>query len=139
MDPPSLPPPPPSGTVVLPSSIPEAGEGLFATRDWKVGEVLGEYIGPLISLEETRSLTPRQLEYLYEVEDEKTYIDGSRPENFMGKINAVKPKNPKRPSKREMAKVNVKPRQQGLRIHYKITKKVPKGTEFLTTYGPNYW
>jgi len=132
-------PSPPPGTAVLESTIPEAGQGLFATREWVRGEVLGEYAGPLITLEQTRALAPRQLEYLYEVEEGRTYIDGSHPQNHMGKVNAVKPRNRRSLTKAERALVNVHPRQAGLRVHYVIKKKVPRGQEFLTDYGPNYW
>lgn len=134
----------PEGTFIAESTIPNAGRGLFAGREWQPDEVLGEYRGPILNLEEALALEPAQLEYLYEVtlpkkkgdptDPPKRYIDGSTAMNHMGLINGIKPR-----SKTNLRKANVVPRQTGEQIHYHIKRRVPAGKEFLVDYGPAYW
>ena len=49
----------PNGVEVRPSMVPAAGDGLFASRDFAEGELLGEYRGRVLSLVQAHKLENR--------------------------------------------------------------------------------
>lgn len=109
----------PEGVRVGKSS---AGLGLFATRDYKKGERVIEYIGRVISPEE--EYTSRS-KYLFEISSRKT-IDGTMRENTARYIN-------------HSCKPNCEPQIVRGRIFIDTIKKIKSGEEFTYDYGEEYF
>ncbi len=99
------------------------GLGLFASRPYKKGEFVIEYIGDLIDQEEANR---RGGQYLFEV-NKKITIDGSVRSNIARYINHT--------CKKENCEVIIK---QG-RVFIHTVKSVPVGEEFNYDYGKEFW
>lgn len=108
----------PAGVRVGRSS---AGLGLFATRAYKKGERIIEYVGRVISREE--EYTSRS-KYLFEVSSRKT-IDGSPRYNTARYIN-------------HSCKPNCEPEIERGRIFIDAIKGIKAGEEFTYDYGEEY-
>ena len=109
----------PDGTTVKRSS---AGLGLFATRPYKKGERVIEYVGREISKEEEYTSKSK---YLFEVSKNKT-IDGKPSINPAGYINH---------SCRPNCEVTI---SRG-RIFIDTIRNIAEGEEFTYDYGKEYW
>jgi uncharacterized protein len=99
-----------------------AGKGLFATRPYKKGERVIEYVGRTISKEE--EFTSRS-KYLFEVSKGRT-IDGRPSVNIAGYIN-------------HSCRPNCEPVIWRGRIFIKTIKGVKPGEEFTYDYGKEYF
>ncbi|MBU6321731.1 MAG: SET domain-containing protein [Patescibacteria group bacterium] len=111
--------PAPPGTVVKRSS---AGLGLFATRAYKKGERVIEYVGRTISKQEED--TSRSL-YLFNISDKRT-IDGRPADNPAGYIN-------------HSCKPNCEVYIYGGRVFIRAAKAIRPGDEFSYDYGEEYY
>lgn len=109
----------PDGVRVGKSS---AGLGLFATRDFKKGERIIEYVGRVISKDE--EYTSRS-KYLFEVNKRKT-IDGQARSNLARYIN-------------HSCKPNCEPEIEKGRVFIDALKRITKGEEFVYDYGEEYF
>lgn len=109
----------PDGVRVGKSS---AGLGLFATRDFKKGERIIEYVGRVISKDEEYSSRSK---YLFEVSTRKT-IDGQARTNIARYIN-------------HSCKPNCEPEIEKGRVFIDTIKKVKEGEEFVYDYGEEYF
>ncbi len=109
----------PAGLRVGKSS---AGLGLFATRDFKKGERIIEYVGRTISKEEEYTSKSR---YLFEVHSRKT-IDGTERSNTARYIN-------------HSCRPNCEPEIEKGHIYIDAIKNIKAGEEFTYDYGKEYF
>lgn len=109
----------PAGTVVKRST---AGLGLFATRPYKKGERVIEYVGRTLS--EKEATTSESL-YLFQISKERT-IDGKPFMNPAGYIN-------------HSCRPNCEVYIYGGRIFIRAAKKIKLGEEFSYDYGEEYF
>lgn len=109
----------PEGLAVRRSS---AGLGLFATRPFKKGERVIEYVGRVIAPEE--EYTSRS-KYLFSVSKTKT-IDGKPSENIAGYIN-------------HSCRPNCEPIIVSGRVFIDTVKRIMPGEEFTYDYGEEYF
>lgn len=122
--PPNLPP----EVQVRPSTVPNAGNGLFAKAKLKKGAVLGEYVGEVLS---AKTAEGRDSSYFI-YKDEKGpkgdgyVVDGRSMSNPMRWLNH---------SKRPNAYAEL---QSDGRILFKTKKSVKPGEELFIDYGPDY-
>jgi SET domain-containing protein len=98
------------------------GLGLFATRPYKKGERIIEYVGRVISNAE--AYTSRS-KYLFEVNKRKT-IDGTERTNYARYIN-------------HSCKPNCDPEIERGRIFIDAIKAIKAGEEFTYDYGEEYF
>ncbi len=127
-------------TYVAPSTIPGAGDGLFAARDLKKGEVIAEMGGEPVF---EATLPAKDRGYLFKppacaMSDVWPYdaLDGR---NFGGrgsKINFA----PRLINGVETGFQNARGKEMCRRpyIYFEATRDIPKGTEVLTSYGEDY-
>ena len=117
--------------VVQQSEIPGAGRGLFACRDMKQGDCIGEYKGRLVTRDEYESC--RNHDYMFQVNGKRGvshYIDG-RTGDRMQLINGA--------CHGQEWRINAEAYQNRKRIFYKTICAVRKGQEFIIDYGLKYW
>ncbi|MDX2009262.1 MAG: hypothetical protein SFW67_03680 [Myxococcaceae bacterium] len=127
-------------TRIAPSLIPGGGEGLFAARDFEAGEVIAEMGGRLVFY---RDSAPGQRGYLF-TPPPCARLDVWPFDAVNGEVNGGR-----------AWKVNFAPSRingvatnfQNTRgrficerpyVVYETTRAVPKGEEFLVSYGPHY-
>lgn len=99
-----------------------AGLGLFATRDFKKGDRIIEYVGRVISKEEEYTSRSR---YLFEVNSRKT-IDGTERTNTARYIN-------------HSCRPNCEPEIVKGRIFIDAIKNITAGEELTYNYGKEYF
>jgi uncharacterized protein len=99
-----------------------AGLGLFATRDYKKGERIIEYVGRQIS---TREAYTSRSRYLFEVNRRKT-IDGMARSNLARYIN-------------HSCRPNCEPEIERGRIFIDAIKNIRAGEELTYDYGKEYF
>ena len=99
-----------------------AGLGLFATRPFKKGERIIEYIGRTLTNAEEYSSRSK---YLFEVNSRKT-IDGAVRSNIARYIN-------------HSCKANCEPEIERGRIYIDALKNIKAGEEFVYDYGEEYF
>jgi len=99
-----------------------AGLGLFATRAYKKGERIIEYVGRVIPLAE--EYTSRS-KYLFEVSSRKT-IDGAARSNIARYIN-------------HSCIPNCEPEIERGRVFIDAIKPIKVGEEFVYDYGEEYY
>src|SRR5665811_700886 len=98
-----------------------AGLGLFATRAYKKGERVIEYVGRVIPIAEEYTSKSK---YLFEVNKRKT-IDGKPRMNIAGYIN-------------HSCRPNCEPEIERGHIFIDAIKKIQPGDEFTYDYGKEY-
>lgn len=99
-----------------------AGLGLFATRPYKKGERIIEYVGRVISKEEEYTSKSK---YLFEVNSRRT-IDGKPRMNIAGYIN-------------HSCIPNCEPEIERGHIFIDTIKRIKAGDEFTYDYGEEYF
>ncbi|MCR4334044.1 MAG: SET domain-containing protein [Patescibacteria group bacterium] len=99
-----------------------AGLGLFATRPYKKGERVIEYVGRTLTNAEEYSSRSK---YLFEVNKRKT-IDGSMRSNIARYIN-------------HSCKPNCEPEIERGRIFIDAIRNIKEGEEFVYDYGEEYF
>jgi len=121
--------------VVKPSTIPNAGMGLFAREDIPVGTRLGWYRG--------ERMTTRQWERCKNDEYIWLLLDDNGKEYYVDACNVVK-NNKLRfvngcITPGQFACVNVEAYQKKDKIWYSTIKKISKGMELVVHYGEDYF
>lgn len=120
------------------SKIKGAGDGLFATKTFRKGKVLGSYDGEYISKKELNKRYPGDTlaEFTIEVGDELFWIDGKNEGNVMKYINDKKGSGKK-------ANVTFVERfgRNGAAtgVNVVVIRKVKKNKEFYVNYGIKYF
>jgi len=121
----------PDQYTIATSTIPNAGNGAFATIPLKKRTVLGVYKGKL--------LTPMQYErlkddsYVWEISTRygPMYIDGKNPKksNWLRYLNDI----------RNNKLYNVEMYQSRGNVYYRTIKPIKPGQEMFISYGDYYW
>lgn len=112
------------GIRVKKSTIPNAGFGLFATKDMKKDHKIGEYNGIKMTKKEVDTKYKGTAEYV--ICDKNRCIDGSHPNSsFVRYMNRA----PKKPN------AKFKNMNNNHQISVKTTKHVPRGSELFVKYG----
>lgn len=115
------------------STIEGAGKGVFAKRDIKKHECLGEYKGKLLSVKEFKR-KPHHCDYVWELLDDEQdvigYIDGGNKKysNWTRYVNC--------PSTEKQN--NVVPIQKQFKMYYYAKRDVSAGEELFVWYGSVY-
>ena len=109
--------------TVEPSRIPNAGDGVFADRNFKVNRVIGYYTGAY-SLHRESSC-----EYAYEINGFGRVIDAAKCGNWTRKINDGCHRR-----RKPVCNVEFGPDNQIVTTRY-----IRKGEELFIDYGPDYW
>jgi hypothetical protein len=116
------------GAWIRTSTIPGAGKGLFAARDFQRGEIIARYTGDLIQNKDHTQGSAYVLELTQTVG-----IDAARTNSAEGRmVNDVRGSG-----KRSNARFSCN--QQNKTAVLRATTNIKKGTEFLISYGRNYW
>ena len=118
------------GVEVRPSHIPDSGHGLFASRDFRVGDVLGEYRGRVLSLLQAHRLEDR--DYLMGGFGINAHVDArfalDAPARYVNdhfdksQLNAEFHKD--------------KSKKRALLV---ATRAIKRGEEIYASYGESYW
>ena len=114
---------------VRPSTIPGAGQGLFAMERIEAGVTIGEYSGDIID-SVFKVLRLRDKDYVARTSDPSICIDALRRPEVMMRYICHHPKEQKR---------NVKFRDDGSRKFVETTQPVDPDEELLTDYSDVYW
>jgi len=117
--------------VIKKSGIPGAGKGLFAKRDFKKNEVLGEYYGEELS---AKQLTERygQSTAPYALLAGGKIIDSACKRSLMSVANAKK--NLEQANAKFSNNINANGR-----VNVRAKKKIKAGKEVFVHYGSDYW
>ena len=114
------------------STIPNAGLGVFALRDIKKGERLGEYTGRRVDEETFDRMRNTQYAFRVNMPDGKCeYIDAKRSPCILARTNGAK-------TTAQRKKVNIESYQYAQKIFFRAKKNIRKGDELLLYYGPDY-
>ena len=121
--------------VVKPSTIPNAGMGLFAKEDIPMGTRLGWYKGKRMSTKQWERC--ENDEYIWLLLDDKGkeyYIDAHKvvKNNKLRFVNGCVTPG-------QFACVNVEAYQKKGKIWYSTIKKIGKGMELIVNYGDEYF
>jgi len=118
-----------SKLYVAPSTIPAAGNGLFARRKIKTGDYIGDYTGEKLPLA-AREDKSRDRDYFVETMD-GFIIDGKDMNNKMRWIND--PRHSK-----HLLNAEFQQRGDGT-VSVRATRIIPKDREIFICYGDMYW
>lgn len=117
------------------SSIPGAGNGVFAAKKLKKGTKLGFYSGKMLTRQEHKQMSADDASYVVTLHWKRT-VDGKRQYIIIdGKVSGNK-----------LAMLNDGP-HSGLEANVEMddggfmstTRPIEEGEELLWTYGPKYW
>ena len=119
------------GVRVKLSSVPRAGMGLFAEREFKRGEKAAAYTGDLVRLDRAGNVGGA-----YVLETKKGVgIDAARTNSAYGRfVN-----DPRGSGKQANVAFRVDPRGGGAAAALRATRAVARGEELLVPYGREYW
>ena len=117
------------------STIPNSGNGVFATRDLKKNQIVGNYtVG-------TRKMSAEQLNKKFPENKQRTHIwsksktefyDAKSTKSVAGIFNNCRPQDSRVIRCKNQAKIT----NFG---NVRLTENVKKGKEIFTTYGREYW
>lgn len=124
------------GLAVKKSTIPNAGKGLFATRDFKQNEVIGKYTGDVLTPEENSQRHGKHPvhdlnAYGVSITSAKKVVDASCNRSLMSLANGSA--NRSKSNARFMDKL-----VEG-KVNVRATKKIRKGQEIIVHYGKGYF
>uniref|UniRef100_A0A7S0P2K7 SET domain-containing protein n=1 Tax=Calcidiscus leptoporus TaxID=127549 RepID=A0A7S0P2K7_9EUKA len=120
----------PHGVQVRPSLIPNAGNGLFATRRFSAGEMVGEYHGQVLTLLQATRLEKR--DYLMGGFGLNVHIDARFALNASARYI-----NDHFDAKKINARFEkLKPQRRAIAI---ATRDIRAGEEIYASYGETYW
>lgn len=149
------------------SKIPNAGKGLFADRDYKKGEIIGEYYGKFIK--DTDRVPKGKELYLFTLDNGKIIVpdndcmmqyindaislDETIQEVLTWFVSNKRKRIPKwqiydivemvceelPPITSKNLKYNVDWKEKGDRLYVRTIRNIKKGQEFYIYYGVYYW
>jgi hypothetical protein len=126
------------GVRIKKSTIPAAGKGLYAARDFRKGEKVCTYEGRNISEQTVNARSDDRNRFVENIQGGRC-LDAWRKTSCYGRMINSYHGMPK-------SKMNVKimgpnvARAQATKLNVKAIKQVKKGQEFFTTYGgPGGW
>ena len=114
------------GIIIKQSSIPEAGKGVFTTRDIDEGVTIGEYKGERTEY----SKMSENGKYAWKLQNGKI-IDAAdvKKSNWLRYIN----------DHRSEEGNNLSMYEHDNCVYYKTIKPIKKGSELFVSYGEKYW
>lgn len=121
--------------IVKPSTIPNAGLGLFAKEDIPVGTVLGWYRGDIITSKQWKCCGNDEYIWMLVDDDNNEYYIDARNKKRNNKLRYVN--GCLTPG--QFACVNVEAYQKRNKIWYATTKKIMKGMELIVDYGNDFF
>lgn len=125
------------------STIPGAGEGVFAKRKLKKGENLGMYYGDYLTTEEFHALPPERQNYTWRLLSpvgQYEYVDAEPYKKYPGTNQYNHPRYVNGAANdKQRARINTEVDQDGLTLYYRATKDIPKGKELICDYGASYF
>eukprot|EP01055_Gregarina_sp_Pseudo9_P001101 Gregarina_sp_Pseudo_9__1100@NODE_1717_length_1371_cov_29_033033_g1591_i0_p1_GENE_NODE_1717_length_1371_cov_29_033033_g1591_i0NODE_1717_length_1371_cov_29_033033_g1591_i0_p1_ORF_typecomplete_len435_score63_22SET/PF00856_28/1_4e03SET/PF00856_28/6_6e15_NODE_1717_length_1371_cov_29_033033_g1591_i0311335 len=127
------------GVEVRDSTIPSAGRGLFASRDFKKGELVTEYVGEIITRDEARRRLRRGMfHYLGTLVTGMYEIDGIKePQEGVGAASFIN--HARRPHANCVWAHAEDKRACFRRMFAKACRNVAAGEELFLDYGKTYW
>jgi hypothetical protein len=126
--------------TVRPSTIPNAGNGLFSLREFKKGEVITEYSGEVIShAEASLDKGPEYRSHFRSLESMSTVLAGLK-EPVMGQGAASFPNDIRARSRYNSEFYTRWDESNGRnRVYIKAIKPIQPGEEIFVSYGATYW
>ena len=118
------------GVGVAPSTIPGAGDGLFALRDFAAGEVLADYYGEVLSF--AKMALRENRDYIMGGFGLNCYVDAAQQLDCPARyIN----------DSFEPSRINAQFHKVASerRARVRATRPVAAGEEILASYGEDYW
>lgn len=125
--------------IVLPSLIPNAGRGLFAKKIFTKGEIIGEYTGKILWLDdkEIKKFKGKTIYFMEKGVKNKNnkikYIDGHPDYEETGLLSFA---NDAIFTEFENNAAFIETKNKIIMI---CQKRIPKGAEILVDYGDQYW
>lgn len=114
---------------IRPSTVPGAGQGLFALERVEAGVTIGEYMGDIVD-SFWRLMRSRDRSYQIPTCDPAVTLDALRRPEVMMRYICHHPRK---------GKHNVQFVDQGVRKFVVTTRPVDPGEEFFVDYGETYW
>jgi hypothetical protein len=116
------------------SNIPNGGKGLFATKDFQKKDVIGQYAGEMLTVEQNvvRHGGSKTDHNAYGLQVGNTIIDSSCKRGLMSLANGSKSK--KSSNAKFMNKLLA-----GGKANVRATKTIRKGDEIIIHYGSGYF
>lgn len=120
------------GLQVKTSNIPNAGNGLFATKEFKKDEKIDEYCGKKLNQQQFEHRSDEKTSYVLELK-KGHYIDACRTNSCPARY-ANDPRGTKQP-----ANADFKSNWDHTAVNVKANCKIQPGKEILVKYGQQYW
>ena len=116
--------------LVKPSTIPNAGNGLFAARDFAPGDTVCEYTGKVLTL--VQALKAADSTYMMGGFGLNVHLDARECPESMGRyIN-----DPRNPHRYNVEFKKIKEARKALVV---ASRTIRKGEEIFASYGSSYW
>jgi len=129
------------GVEIGPSLIPNAGQGLFATREFARNELVTKYEGSIMTDQEARdkcALDPANASHMRTMDSHHLVIDGLREATAAkGKGGGSFANESAKPNCIYFARWNASIAQN--EVYLKAKRKIAIGEEITTNYGRGYW
>ena len=125
------------GVKIAPSTIPDAGDGLFATRDFERDETVVDYGGTLVSTETFNGPDYPLSEYGVQIND-NWVRDGRSTQSGLGRwVMDCLPVNRPHDCPRNNSRIILDQRRR--RASIRATRHIDAGDEIFASYGERYW
>jgi len=125
--------------LVKPSTLPDAGRGLFADHDFAKGQRITEYCGELIDHKQALALRAEgKAQYVRVVEAQHSYIDGIKDPTQISSAGWASMANHSDAPNAVFDRVWEKSKAQ-YRVFIKAKRAIAKGEEIFVNYGKGYW
>ncbi len=119
---------------VKPSIIPDAGRGLFASKNIPARTIIGRYDGRILTtLRDVYALRDDQYVFAVTSRDRRPlWIDGNVRSNYLRFVNGAR-------SRSQQQHVNTEAYQYASVLRFRSTRLITAGEELILDYGPDYW
>jgi hypothetical protein len=125
--------------VVKPSTLPDAGRGLFANQDFAKGQRITEYCGELIDHKQALALRAEgKAQYVRVVEAQHSYIDGVKDPSKISSAGWASMANDSEKPNAVFDRVWEKSTAR-YRVFIKAKRAIANGEEIFVSYGKGYW
>jgi len=126
-----------SSLAIRPSRIRGAGQGLYAIRPLRAGQMLPvPYRGKALSKEQVKRL--RDGSYLFLLTEDTPGPVAGLDARYVKRDNPLRYCNGAR-TPQQKRKVNVKASQRNGQVYFAAKRPIKSGEELIIDYGPTYW